>query len=52
MSSPSQGELCAGFGGDLDMLTDYNCGVIDEDGMPYDDDNYNAGAGDDEDDNN
>jgi hypothetical protein len=36
MSSPSQGEILAGFGGDLDAYTDYHCGLIDEDGSPTD----------------
>jgi hypothetical protein len=30
----SAGELLAGFDGDTDMLTDYYCGQIDEDGQP------------------
>jgi hypothetical protein len=32
--SPSAGELLAGFGGDVDQLTDYYCGQIDSDGEP------------------
>jgi hypothetical protein len=43
--SPSAGELLAGFGGDVDKLTDYYCGQIDSDGEPteyYDGGNFDA----------
>ena len=36
MSSPSQGEILAGFGGDVDAYTDYHCGLINSDGEPTD----------------
>ena len=35
-SSPSQGELLASFGGDVELLTDYHCGLVDSDGEPTD----------------
>ena len=47
-ASPSQGERLASFGGDVDLFTDYHCGLVDSDGEPTDYAGWAAGEDDSE----